>query len=128
MGKIKDYTHAVKRGLRNATNVFEGNLNRVRANIGILPEDQKEEAERRFNICVDCPFNSFNASERGFYDTHRTDLHCSLCACPIESKVMAFNERCGLSVLTYTTNEQGQQVSGLYGFNKPLWTEYTPKE
>jgi hypothetical protein len=124
MGKIKDYAHVLKRGMQNFSAVVEGNRNLFRSLIGTLPEDQKNEADRRYAICEGCPFNSFISSEVGFYQTTRTDFHCSLCSCVIAPKVMDMNETCGLTWLRHKADENGKTVLGIYGYNEPLWGPY----
>lgn len=122
MGLLNDKLHMIKKGMNNLSNVIEGNINYYKDYFGALPENQKQEAERRYSICSTCPFNSLNATRIGFYETSRIDEHCSVCSCPIEKKVMSFNERCGLSYATELKDEKNNPI--LYGW-KPLWYEYT---
>lgn len=125
MGKFKEYVHMMSKGVGNISNVISGNFNLLKESLGLLPLDQQEEAERRYNICMGCPFMSENAKKIGFYNTQRAEQHCSVCKCPIEAKVMAFNDSCGLNLLEEKSNEQGQLIGGLVGY-KPLWGPYTP--
>lgn len=111
----------IVKGMGNMQNILEANLNYYKNLFGALPEDQKQEAERRYSICSSCPFNSRNATTIGFYETSRIDEHCSVCSCPIEKKVMSFHEQCGLSHATGMKDENGNTV--FYGW-KPLWYEY----
>lgn len=116
MGLIDEYIELAKKGVNNLPNVIEGNLNNFKAGLGILSEELKEEAERRYLICNACPFHSRNAKEAGFYKAEREDEHCSVCKCPLGAKVKAFDDVCGLVLLK---NVQGYE---------PLWEEYKPKE
>lgn len=119
MGVFKEYLDAVYNGLKNLPNVVEGNINYYKNEFGALSLDKKTEAERRYTICHTCPFNSLNA--KSFYPTQRTDEHCGVCKCPIEKKVMSFNERCGLSHITDLRDAEGREiVSGWI----PLWESY----
>ena len=120
---FKEYLTMVGNGLKNLPNVVEGNINYYKDQFGILEEDKKQEAERRYKICLDCPFNSANAVKIGFYETQRDNAHCSVCKCPLEKKVMSFDENCGLSYIQEVKDEHGNTVSGLEGF-KPMWTVY----
>lgn len=126
MGAFKEYLHMAKEGMKNISNVAEGNFNMLIDSVGLLPQDQQEEADRRYSICLKCPFMSVNAKEIGFYNTQRIEQHCSLCKCPIEAKVMAFNDSCGLNIIEEKTNEQGQHVGGVVGYIT-LWGPYTSK-
>lgn len=121
---FKEYLTMIHNGINNLPNVIEGNINYYKDQFGVLPEDEKQEAERRYNICITCPFQSENAVKLNFYDTKREGSHCSVCKCPIEKKVMSFNEECGLSFIKETKDEHGNTISGLEGF-KPLWGIYT---
>lgn len=105
-----DYINMLSRGVDNLPAVIQATVNQVKDSWGLLPLEQKEEAERRFSICSDCPFNSFNAQEKGFYENTRTDFHCSVCGCTIDRKVMAFDESCGLSTLIPLTYADGRKV------------------
>lgn len=121
MSMFGEYLVAVRKGLENLPNVIEGNKNFYLDAFGVLPEDQKQEADRRYAICKTCPFNSINAKGIGFYPTNRIDEHCSVCKCPIEKKVMSFNEQCGLSYLTNLVDGSGRAIVDGW---VPLWYEY----
>lgn len=126
MGAFKEYLHMAKEGMKNISNVAEGNFNMLIDSVGLLPQDQQDEADRRYAICKTCPFMSANANGIGFYDTQRIEQHCSLCKCPIEAKVMAFNDSCGLNIIQETRDENGNHISGIVGY-KVLWDVYKPK-
>lgn len=123
MSAFKEYLHAASKGWENPVNAFQGNMNRLLNSVGLLPEDEQQEADRRYKICKVCPFHSDNAKSIGFYDSSRIEEHCSLCKCPIESKVLAFNDTCGLNILEQKNDDNGNLVSGIMGY-KPLWVEY----
>jgi hypothetical protein len=127
MGRFKEYLVMAKNGMKNISNVAEGNFNLLIDTVGLLPQDQQDEADRRYSICAQCPFMSLNAKTVGFYDTMRTDQHCSVCKCPIEAKVMAFHDSCGLSLLVERFDENGNQIGGLNGF-KTMWGPYVPEK
>lgn len=126
MGVFKEYLQMAKNGVKNISNVAEGNFNMLIDSIGLLPEDQQAEADRRYAICKHCPFMSLNAKAIGFYKTERVDQHCSVCKCPIEAKVMAFNDSCGLNLLEDKRDENGGTISGLMGFTT-MWGPYNVK-
>lgn len=119
--KFKDHLEMMKRGLKNVPNIIEANVNYYMDTFGALPQDKKEEAERRYAICKSCPLNSENWSKTGAYETTRTDLHCTVCQCTIEKKVMSFNESCGLDNIVDLLNPDGSKV--LYNWKK-LWGPY----
>lgn len=127
MGVFREYLQMAKNGMKNISNVAEGNFNMLIDTVGLLPTDQQEEADRRYSICLKCPFMSLNAKEAGFYDTSRLDQHCSVCKCPIEAKVMAFNDSCGLSVIAETKNENGATIGGIMGY-RTMWGPYNKTE
>ena len=99
-GLFKEYLTMAANGAKNFSNVVEGNFNLLKDRLNLLPQDQQDEADRRFSICNDCPFNSVNAVKNGWYETQRIDLHCSICSCPLEAKVLAFDDKCGMSNLS----------------------------
>lgn len=121
MGALNEYIRMGIKGAKNLPNVVQGNWNLLKDNLGLLPEDQKQEAERRFLICQSCPFNSVNSAKSGFYHTERSELHCSVCKCPVEAKVMAMNDKCGLSLIVDINNDHGNQYIDGY---KILWESY----
>lgn len=123
MGIFKEYLTMAANGMKNISNVAEGNLNRLKDGLGLLPQDEQDEADRRYNICYNCPFMSKNASAIGFYDTSRPDQHCSVCKCPIEAKVLAFNDSCGMNILEVQYDGNGNKIGGIEGY-KRLWDVY----
>lgn len=123
MGLFKEYVHMVSKGLTNAPNVIQGNFNLLKDSLNLLPQDEQDEADRRYSICKTCPFLSVNAPSYGFYDTQRKEEHCSLCKCPIEAKVMAFNDSCGLNIIAEKKDEHGNYQGGVVGY-KVLWDVY----
>lgn len=123
MGRLKDYINMAKEGLKNPTNVIEGNVNGLLDKFGLLDEETKTVADKRYEICHTCPFNSINATKVGFYKVDRVDEHCSLCLCPIKAKVMSMESQCGLDRLAETFNENNVKTSGLDGY-KILWGKH----
>lgn len=121
MGLLDEKYEMMKRGMKNISNVVDGNFNYYLDKFGGLSKTKKAEAERRYEICSSCPFNSKNAPKHGFYETERTDEHCSVCLCPIEKKVMAFDEQCGLSYVTNLVDQNGNKILTNW---KPKWFEY----
>lgn len=124
MGAFKEYIHMMSKGMNNISNVAQGNFNLLKDSLGLLPKDQQDEADRRYSICQQCPFMSSNAKLTGFYHTQRLEQHCSVCKCPIEAKVMAFNDSCGLNILEEKYDVNGVLIGGVVGY-KPLWGVYT---
>ncbi len=99
-----EYAKMYSHGLTEIDKVLASQFNKALDQFDLLPEGKKKESERRFQICEDCPFNSTNAqwSEEyrdlyGYYDaTSRADLHCSICGCPVENRVLSMDSSCGL--------------------------------
>ena len=123
MSAFRDYLSMVGKGLENPSEVLKGNFNVILNGLGLLPEDQQKEAERRFAICNECPFASHNAKQAGFYQSARIEKHCTICECPLEAKVMSFVSRCGLEHLEEKKDENGNRISGLRGY-KVMWEAY----
>lgn len=120
---LKDRYDMMKRGMKNISSVVEGVSNSWLDNFGLLDEDKKQEAERRYAICKQCPFNSLNAKQSpvGWYTNTREDEHCTACGCLIDKKVMSFDERCGLANINSLVYSDGS--SAVYGW-ETLWKEY----
>jgi hypothetical protein len=104
MSKFTEYLHLIPKGLANPGNILEGWINDLKLENGTLKEDEVAEILRRRSICEQCPFNSILAkTSQEYYDTfnenyktERTDLHCSVCACPIKKKTASLDSECGL--------------------------------
>ncbi|PRY38418.1 hypothetical protein CLV58_109145 [Spirosoma oryzae] len=112
-------------GIKHIDGVLESRYNQVkRATVGLSPEIEAE-ADRRLEICLDCPFNSVNARTSPeykaltgqSYSTTRDELHCSLCSCPIHYKVLSMGTACG-------ANEWNNANPGKYV--QPKWFTYPP--
>lgn len=71
-------------------------MNQVKADYGMLSEEEQAEIARRRLICAECPFNSKNAIKDG-YETSRLDEHCTMCGCTITRKTASLSSACGLS-------------------------------
>ena len=127
MGMFKEYLTMAAKGMNNIPNVLQGNFNRIKDALGMLPPDQQIEAERRYQICKGCPFHSHNAINANFYESSRLEEHCSVCKCPIESKVMAFGDACGLTLLEVQYDSNMNRIGGIDGY-KRLWDVYKNEE
>jgi len=105
MSKTSEVLNEYWNGINNIGNVVESRINEVKKAWGVLDPAVRLEAEKRFGICESCPFNSILAqTSTEFkeltgkpYSTKRTDFHCALCLCPLEQKVLAMNDNCGIN-------------------------------
>lgn len=118
MSKITEYLKLLPKALANAPNLIEGIINNVRLAHNMLPEEKQDEIVRRRLICINCPFNSYNAMTSPeyqelygeHYTTDRADLHCSHCACNVDLKTAALDEQCGLSYYNDVHPENKQEL------------------
>lgn len=107
-GKFKEYAVMVGRGVLNLDKVIASRWNKALAAFDQLDPAKQAEADRRLQICLECPFNSLKAKTspefKGLYDgnyfTFRpdSDIHCAICSCPLEDKVLSMDEECGLKL------------------------------
>lgn len=78
--------------MSNIKQVIEGWRNHL-----IPPEELKElintVSKERLSICLSCPKQSENAKSLG-HKTIRTDLHCTLCGCPLITKTKSLSSKC----------------------------------
>ena len=129
MSYLSDRIALLKNGLSNIDNVLESRWNKAKQGMGELPVDVEAEAQRRYEICKECPYNSVlarNSSEyyslygKNFQSTFEPEeLRCAICLCPIEYKVLSMDTKCGLDFHNQT-NPKNQQ---------PLkWTKYQKLE
>lgn len=128
MSKFIEYLKLLPKGLANADKVLEGIVNEVKSTLEVLPEDQQEEIIRRRVICNACPLNSINAKQSEeyrqlygrYYETDRTDLHCSCCSCNVNLKSSSLASSCGLETYNQEIPENKQPLK---------WEKYikTPK-
>lgn len=106
---MKDYINVLKKGLSNIPNITEGWTNSFLKDYNLLPEHLKVIAEQRLSKCIECPFNSDNAKKELEYNTTLDYFHCSSCKCPINKKVYAFGESCGLEWFMFHANDDDQK-------------------
>lgn len=110
MNPFKEYLELTKKGLKNIDKVLEGIRNDVSNRFKILPKDKQKVIAERMEVCLNCPYNSKNATTSAQYklltgnnyETNRPELHCSFCACTIPYKVSSLNSNCGIE----TWNEE----------------------
>lgn len=88
--------------------IAEGIKNNIKLNLGFLKEDEKEEVLRRRLICKNCPLQSDNAKEAGWYDSIIPFEHCTACKCNIEAKTACLDCNCGAEKIDL----------------EPKWTKY----
>jgi len=103
---FQEHLEVALHGIQNIDKVVESRFNSAKDFFNKLEPDKKEESERRLEICLTCPFNSVNAKSSleyknlmgKSYETTRSnhDLHCSFCGCPIDKKVLAMTDMCGV--------------------------------
>lgn len=127
MNPFKEYLAITKKGLKNIDKVFEGIRNDVTNRFKLLSEEKKEVIATRMDICLNCPYNSKNATTSkqyelltgDNYETSRPELHCSLCGCTVTFKVSSLNSNCGIE----TWNEENPTKT------LPLkWSKYEKNE
>lgn len=124
MSAATEYVKLIPRIFRNVGKISEGIKNVVKDQFFHLPEDEKQEIERRMGICATCPFMSENAKNNPAmnYKSEREDEHCSLCGCNIILKTSSLLSDCGIAY--YNTTKPGKE--------NPLelkWTKYIkPKQ
>lgn len=93
---IEDYQTMLKRGLASFDKVLEAGGNILLDRFNLLSEDKKAEAQKRWELCMSCPFMSENIKDKGVYTTTRKEPHCSICGCIIDGKVMSFESDCAI--------------------------------
>lgn len=84
MNMITEYLVMFSKGIKNFPKVSRALITKLRRKLNILTQFEKDTINERIQICKACPFNSYNASEKGIYTTTRTDLHCMHCGCVID--------------------------------------------
>ena len=115
MSYFSDRLSLYVNGIRNVDKVIEGRWNQAKASVGILDPAIEAEADRRYQICQECPFNSVLARDsaeyyslynQGYTTTRAPeDLHCAVCLCPLEYKSLSMTSDCGLT--EYNKNHPG---------------------
>lgn len=115
---FSEYASLITRGIKDVDKVIAGNWNKALDRFNVLDETKKAVASARLDKCLACPYNSINAKTSpeffalygGHYVTNRSDedVHCSHCGCPLETKVLAMHEDCGLALynIGYPENQQ----------------------
>lgn len=106
MSKLSEYLALIPKGLPQSIQVMRAISNEIKLKNDQLPENEKNEIIRRRYICSMCPFNSVNAQNSEEYKTltgknyttSRTDLHCSFCGCPINTRTSGLKSNCGAEV------------------------------
>lgn len=116
-------------GVKHLDKVLESRWNKQKQEMGILDPAVEKEAERRYAICLSCPYMSENAKSSTeykalygqSYTTTRSadDLHCGICLCPLEYKTMSMESMCGLQ--EWNNRNPTQYI-------QPKWMVYTPSK
>lgn len=75
--------------------ITEAVINETKDLLKILPEDQVNEIIRRREICAQCPLQSENAKEEGWYESVLPYIHCTACKCDIGLKTACLSCNCG---------------------------------
>lgn len=123
MSKLKEYLDLVRKGIPNIDKIAEGLINQVKMEYDFLPEHEQEEIARRRLICQECPLNSIKALKseeykelyKENYKTDRSDLHCSVCSCIVNTKTSSLASECGLSYYNESNPNNKQPLK---------WTKY----
>lgn len=97
MSKLTEYLALIPDGLKNLGGVVEGFRNQIKMELGTIPKEDEDEIIRRRLICSTCPFMSVNAIRNGIYTTQRTDKHCTMCGCPLETRTASLQSECGIA-------------------------------
>jgi len=116
MSKYIEYLKLIPKGLSNPLKILEGWVNEY--NCDNLKPEEIEEIIKRRTICEECPLNSINAKTSqeykdlfgSNYETERSELHCSICACPISTKTASLSSECGLDLYNNQHPENLQQL------------------
>lgn len=106
--KANEYLNVLKRGISNISSVTEGWTNSVLNEMKLLDEKKQKIANERLEKCLQCPFNSDNAKSIG-YETSLDYFHCSSCKCPLNKKVFAFDDNCGLEWFMFHAGDADQK-------------------
>lgn len=126
ISKFEETWNYFKSGVKHFPQVIESRINKAKADFGKLSPVYQQEAERRLGICMSCPFNSSNAPFSPEYKslfgtsymTHRdqADIHCAICGCDLDYKVLGFTGACGLLDynLSHPENKQELKWSAFY--------------
>lgn len=77
---------------------------KVAKDFKLLDDDKKNIIADRMDICLNCPYNSRNATgsveyRELFGDSYRTsrgEFHCAVCGCILEVKTASLSSNCGL--------------------------------
>lgn len=116
---MNDYINVLKKGITNIPNITEGWINSVKDKYDILPLEQREIANKRLEICNSCPLNSENAKANLEYKTTLDYYHCSSCKCPIDKKVFAMDDKCGLEWFIFNSQDEDQEHIKKYYTENP---------
>jgi hypothetical protein len=107
LNALKEYVKLLPTAIENIDSVAEGLWNKL--NHDSLTDPQKEEIVKRKLICLECPYNSKNASDLFNYISYRTDDHCIHCSCNIDLKTECLSCNCGIEV--YNQNNPTKKLS-----------------
>ena len=112
-----NYLNLIKKGIKNLPNVTEGYINALKAEFDLLDENTKQIADKRLEICLECPFNSDNAINIGYENKDKVKtLHCSSCGCFIKKKIFSMDSNCGLE--NFMINPQDENVKHILEYYK----------
>lgn len=79
-------------------------MTKIRRKLNLLSKKEKEEINKRIELCIDCPFNSVNAVEKGLYTTERIDLHCMHCGCELDLHAHCLDCNCSIEIYNEKNN------------------------
>lgn len=98
----------------NKKEIAEGIQNQIKLETSGLTPEQEEEIFRRRVICHECPFNSRNAENDGWYASDRPDEHCTMCLCNINLKTACLNCSCGIEAYNKTHKDKEELKWDIY--------------
>lgn len=126
MSSLKENLQLYWKGVKHFDKVYEGYMNEVKMKSGDLPAEEVEVITDRRLVCAGCPFNSTNAKQLPEYKeltgevyiSGQTELHCSLCSCPIHRKSSCLSCTCGID--EWNKNNSDKKL-------EPKWGPYESK-
>ena len=106
MSKLTEYLALIPKAFQSPKEIAKGWLNRVKEELGTLPEDEQSVIAIRRSICSECHYNSVNAKKLVGYKTSRTEEHCTLCSCPLLAKTASLSSVCGAQYYNETHKDK----------------------
>lgn len=115
----------ISNGLSNIPGIAESWKNEFKESVGLLSEKEQQVIAKRLDICGSCIFNSIKAKEIGY--NNDTDYHCSVCKCPINTRVKSFTSNCGMEWFIFNPDDSSVSHVKEYfmSHNEPIELKWT---